>query len=149
MFDNIGGKIKRYVTGMCLVGILASIIWAIVLWSQMNRLGYIVLIGGCTGTWGGSIILYGFGELIEETTRNREINQQILSKLNDFNNVNATAIKANDVPVPFSGDGGLGGILRARAVATGSSSTNGWSCRKCGAHNATGSIECKRCGVYK
>ena len=155
MFDDIGGKIKNLATVICVVGIIASVILAIALWSQNDKynptvaLGFGVLIGGCVGSWVGSFFMYGFGELIDETTRNREISQQILLKLSASNDEKPTVSNVRDVPVAFSGDRVSSGALRAHAVATSSSSTSGWVCKNCGTRNVTGDMLCKGCGNYK
>ncbi len=73
MFDNIGGKIKALAKVVCWLGIIASVISAIMLWAQNNRyqstilMGLITLVLGCLISWIGSFFTYGFGELIEKT----------------------------------------------------------------------------------
>ena len=91
MFDNIGGKIKKLAEILCWVGIIASLVLAIVLWAGNSyrtptiALGFGVLVGGAIGFWVGSFFMYGFGELIEETTRNRQLNAEILKQLSQLN----------------------------------------------------------------
>ena len=78
MFENIGRKIMTLAQVTSVLGIIASIIGAIVLWTQAGRSSYAaegvlnstawaILIGGCLGSWIGSFVLYGFGQLIEDT----------------------------------------------------------------------------------
>ena len=74
MFDNIGGKIKGLARFVCWMGILASVIYAFILWGATSRYqasplpGFIVLVAGCLISWIGSFFTYGFGELIERAT---------------------------------------------------------------------------------
>ena len=96
IFDNIGGKIKTLAKVLCWIGIIASIIGAIALWAQNDQydyytrtttntvgIGFIVLLSGCVVSWVGSLFMYGFGELIEETTQNRVYNERIHKLLHD------------------------------------------------------------------
>lgn len=84
MFDNVGDKIKGLAKALCWIGISASVVYAIVLWMQNSyrnptvALGIGILVGGCCVSWISSLCLYGFGELIEETQKNRRINHTLL-----------------------------------------------------------------------
>ena len=83
MFDNIGGKIKTLAEATCVLGILGSVIWAIATLMQSDYyhvtiLESILILGlGSLGSWVGSFITYGFGELIENTTRIHEDNLEL------------------------------------------------------------------------
>lgn len=72
MFDNIGKKLQILAETLCWLGIIASIIVAIVLWAQDSywhstaALGFGVLIGGCLVSWLSSLFLYAFGQLVED-----------------------------------------------------------------------------------
>ena len=83
MFDNIGGKIKTLAEATCVLGILGSVIWAIATLMQSDYyhvtiLESILILGlGSLGAWVGSFITYGFGELIENTTRIHEDNLEL------------------------------------------------------------------------
>ena len=82
MFDNIGGKIKGLAKFICWVGIIASVILGIVLisnassgWgeykytnSEMVVEGIICIVGGSILSWVGSFAMYGFGELVENSS---------------------------------------------------------------------------------
>ena len=152
MFDNIGGKIKTLATVVCVIGIGASIIAAIALWAQNDRytptiaLGFGVLIGGCLASWIGSFFTYGFGELIEETTRNREINYQILLKLDkEVGSERQSPATVRDVPVAFANSSRQSRVAPINSTVT----SGGWTCKKCGTRNRTSDISCKDCGTYK
>lgn len=153
MFDNIGGKIKTLAVVVCVVGMIASLIFAIVLWSMDSyrtptvALGFGVLIGGCVVSWVGSFFSYGFGELIEETTLNRQINQQILQRLgHDGGKETEKPVVAQDVPVAFSRE--RAPQRYARTVAP-QNIAERWKCAKCGTMNDRATIMCKDCGTYK
>ncbi len=87
MFANIGGKIKAVATVFCWIGIIASIIFAIVLFSQDNRYvstilpGILCLLLGPLLSWLSSIALYGFGELIETNQENNRLMTELLSEV--------------------------------------------------------------------
>jgi len=76
MFDNIGGKIKTLAVIICALGIIASVIAAIVIIvlaieNHITRdiyLGFGLLIAGPLASWIGSFFVYGFGELIEKVS---------------------------------------------------------------------------------
>ena len=77
MFDNIGGKIKTLAKVICWIGIIGSVILAIIMFASAEdsyneetniMLGFVFLIGGTLLSWIGSFFAYGFGELIEKAT---------------------------------------------------------------------------------
>ena len=152
MFDNIGGKIKTLATVVCFLGIGASIIAASALWAQNDRytptiaLGFGVLIGGCLASWIGSFFTYGFGELIEETTQNRVINYQILLRLDkEAGTERQSSAAVRDVPVAFANSTRMARVAPLRPNVT----SGGWTCKKCGARNETGALQCRDCDAYK
>lgn len=77
MFDCVGWKIQRAARLLCWIGIAASVIGSIAMfvaacdagWSMQSTyyiiLGIVILVAGALGSWVGSMVLYGFGELIE------------------------------------------------------------------------------------
>lgn len=84
MFENIGSKIKTAAKVVCWIGIIASIITGIVLIAQDSDtafIGFLVMILGSIGSWVGSFITYGFGQLVE--------NSDILVKQGNKNHPNA------------------------------------------------------------
>lgn len=75
MFSNIGGKIKGLATVISVIGIGLSVICGIIMiiagansGGAMVGTGFAVLIVGSLASWIGAFIIYGFGELIENTT---------------------------------------------------------------------------------
>lgn len=66
MYDKIGGKIKTLVKAIAIIGIVASVIYGIVLLSLGQIWGIIYILIMPFLIWAGSFVLYGFGELIEK-----------------------------------------------------------------------------------
>ena len=70
MFDNIGSKIKTVSKVVCWIGIIASIIIGFVLLVQDEDTafaGILTMVLGSLGSWVGSFITYGFGQLVENS----------------------------------------------------------------------------------
>lgn len=79
MFNDIGNKIKKLASAVAWMGIIASIIIGIVLMvtdEELILLGLIIAIAGSISSWVGSFVLFGFGELVDNSTI-------IVQKLND------------------------------------------------------------------
>lgn len=78
MFNDIGRKIKLLASIVAWGGIIGSIISGIGTFVSLNDnymtedfafVGIIVAIVGAISSWIGSFVLYGFGELIDQTTQ--------------------------------------------------------------------------------
>ena len=72
MFDNIGGKIKALAKVICWIGIISSVISGIGLMisdEDMIIYGILAAVGGTLISWIGSFFTYGFGELIDNTSK--------------------------------------------------------------------------------
>ncbi len=70
MYDNIGGKIKILAEVVCWIGIIACVIIGIVLIAISEDLvlaGILIAVGGAILSWVSSFILYGFGQLVENS----------------------------------------------------------------------------------
>ena len=71
MFNNIGGKIKTLAKVICWIGIIASVIGGIATMAMDEDMIIFGLLGmpvGALASWIGSFMLYGFGELVENST---------------------------------------------------------------------------------
>ena len=75
MFENIGDKIKGYASFTAFLGMGLSIVIGLVL-SRLGAIsnegslrfcGIVIGIGGCLSSWVGSFVLYGFGQLVENS----------------------------------------------------------------------------------
>ena len=145
MFDNIGDKIKTIAMIFCLVGIGAAVVLGISLFSESFGLGIGTILIGAVASWLGATCLYGFGELIEETTRNRMLNEAILKCLAPKAEDARNQPVIRDVPVAFSNSS----AGRVSTVKPLNQVTGGWVCKACGSRNASGDAMCKDCGKYK
>ncbi len=69
MFDNVGGKIKGVAVIVTWIGIVVSVISGLVMMSDEDLIFIAILVMGLgsLGSWLGSLTLYGFGQLIENT----------------------------------------------------------------------------------
>ena len=70
MYDNIGSKIKSLANGVFIFEAIAAVIGGIVLLvDEFIGLGLLTMFGGPVVAWVSSWLLYGFGELICETSQ--------------------------------------------------------------------------------
>ena len=82
MFNNIGRKIMGLAKVLCWVGIVLSVIMAIVCFASDSvvtyngtwvaggaAMGLVVLIAGVLGSWIGSWVLYALGQAVEDLHR--------------------------------------------------------------------------------
>lgn len=82
MYDNIGGKIKGLAKFLFLVDALAAVVSGIVMMGSdddLVGLGFLVIFGGVLIAWVSTWLLYGFGQLIE----NSDIIAQEFSRKNE------------------------------------------------------------------
>lgn len=76
MFVNIGNKIKTLARIICWIGIVVSVISGIVMLATSANLipaGILTLVLGSLLSWVGSFILYGFGEMVENSDIRTEL----------------------------------------------------------------------------
>lgn len=109
MFDNIGGKIQVLAKIICWIGIIACIIVGIIIIVNATQyrytrtdevfIGIVVIIGGSIFSWIGSFVLYGFGELVE----NSSLIRYELSKRNSSSNTLETSsvLQSESTSEPF------------------------------------------------
>ena len=66
MFQNIGRKIQVLAEVCACIGILASIIWGLVVAVGQDAflLGFVIIVLGTLLSWASCFLLYGFGEII-------------------------------------------------------------------------------------
>ena len=71
MFGNIGGKIKTLAQVVTWIGIIGSVIYGFVLgiYEDLIFEGFIMALLGSLISWVSSFVLYGFGQLIENTDK--------------------------------------------------------------------------------
>ncbi len=70
MFNNIGSKIKSLAEIVCRIGIAISVLIGVILLFQADSYGILGLLVGAVGallSWIGAFVLYGFGQLVENS----------------------------------------------------------------------------------
>lgn len=143
MFDEIGNKIKTVAVALCVLGMIVSVIWGIVLFFSSFLSGLLVISVGILCAWAGSFTLYGFGELIEETQRNRAVNEQLLAVLNP---------QQEDKPVQSESAkraANVGSYTIPGAKETAVPASADWTCKYCNAQNRASATACFKCGESK
>ena len=77
MFDNIGSKIKTLAKVVCWIGIIGSIIAGMAMIATMGSVGVLsgllTIVLGTLLSWVGSFVLYGFGEMVENSDIRTEL----------------------------------------------------------------------------
>ena len=102
MFEDIGRKIRTLAEVLCWIGIISSVIGGIILIAKgaslsdggapMVIIGIAVMIIGPLLSWVSSFVLYGFGQLIDNTDAIKKSNKEILGQAyNIAQNVYVTA----------------------------------------------------------
>ena len=66
MYDNIGGKIKAVAFVEFGIGFIAAILSGVFLLGSMGLLALLVILFGIIGAWISSLMIYGFGEIIDK-----------------------------------------------------------------------------------
>ncbi len=67
MFENIGGKIKGLASVVCILGIIGSVISGISIIDYDGLSGFLIMVLGSVFSWAGSFVLYGFGQLVDNS----------------------------------------------------------------------------------
>ena len=68
MFSNIGKKIKLMAVVFFSIGVLASLITGIIFFADEEPLiGALIIIGGSFVSWVSVMLIYGFGQLVENS----------------------------------------------------------------------------------
>ena len=67
MFANVGGKIKAVAQVLTWIGIIGSVIGGLSMTSANFLVGILIAVVGALLSWVGSLALYGFGELVENS----------------------------------------------------------------------------------
>lgn len=88
IFANIGSKIKGISKAIFWLNTISCITIGIILFVQDSRyystggLGVVIILFGPFLAWVASLFSYGFGELIEQTTRHNQLLSELISKSN-------------------------------------------------------------------
>jgi hypothetical protein len=135
IWSDMGQKLKVLAQVICVLGIIASLVYAIITWNtqdlseqtlsyfgnQQNQVstfwpGLKTLIIGCLLSWVGSWILYGFGLIVERAENGYSFSDK--------------GIKLPD-----------GGVMPAIWST--------WTCKKCKTENPQSRSVCLNCGEIK
>ena len=105
MFDNIGGKIKTLAKVVCWIGIIACIITGIVQMATDEDLvlaGILTAVVGSLLSWVSSFVLYGFGQLVENSDEIVFQNNKLIDIKDDKQNHNTPPSNSSNVKTPFN-----------------------------------------------
>lgn len=81
MFDNIGEKTKIFAKSICWIGIILSVCCGVLIMAYDGVLaGLLVILAGPLIAWVNSFLIYGFGQLIENSDTIIQQNKQILEQ---------------------------------------------------------------------
>ena len=157
MFDNIGGKIKGLATFICWFGIIVSVIAGIAMISSATQgrytdetlvwTGIAVAVLGSLLSWVGSFVLYGFGELVE--------NSSVIAKNTEVKQANMDSSKEGSSKVVSSGKYWTCPTCKKQNPLTTSYCLCGtpkpeqrrvdWTCKYCGTTNKYYEETCTNC----
>lgn len=129
LFENAGTKIKSWAFGLFIVEAIAAFISGLVtMFSDDDQffIGLLVIVAGFFVAFITSLFLSAFGELVESSTENKDINAKILAKLEAQEKTAAAQLKD--------------------AAVTNSET---WHCTACGAENSKNYYQCKKCGKQR
>lgn len=86
MFNNNGNRVEGLALFTCIVGIVGSVIGAIVLWThELVGAGIAVLIGGGLSAWIGSWVVYYIGETNVKVTEMQETIESLQKQIRHQN----------------------------------------------------------------
>ena len=151
MYNNIGKKCKTVAVVVCWIGVISSIILGIFLISLNSVLyGFLYIVAGPLISWVGSLGLYGFGEIVENSIAIVEkvtiLEKEIRSK--EKYEIIGNNAKSIDSPVQYSQTkpdvmGKNVGIESGYNVLP----DDQIECRACGKVQRSGRTVCWQCGA--
>ncbi len=137
LFGDIGKKLKGWAMCAFIIEALASIITGWVLMYEEDVLYILIIPVGIFAALSSAWLLYGFGELIDQTSINRENTNKILSLLNKEMD---TELPKYSNPNPCSrsnASSGTADLIQENA-------THKWRCEICGKMRTK--TPCEYCG---
>ena len=151
MFENTGRKLKVIALIWFILVVIASIIVFIVYLNGVHPalpgeilLALVILIAGVVVAFLSSIILYAFGDIVENAEKTKENTYNILKKFNTINTVNNISdigfTKTNNESEYNRYDSG---IIDKENIGL------DWTCSNCGTVNSKYSMGCSNCGQIK
>jgi hypothetical protein len=137
MFDHIGSKIKTLATILTVIGIVLSFFCGLTLLLNEEGSGLVIMILGSLCSWLGSFLLYGFGQLIENSDKIVE-----LLAGNEFDISPEAVNRPSSDSQPLTDD-------RGACAGTPTQKPADWVCFACGNSNFHNVQFCQHCGVSK
>ena len=138
MFDNIGGKIKALAVVLCILGMVLVVILGCMLFEDSVLTGLVTIVAGCVASWIGSFFVYGFGQLVEDTSAIREA----LKGQSKTETVKKALPIQEQRPTKSS-------VAQAVPSVAKKVEVSGWTCSKCQFFNTTSKDKCSLCGESK
>lgn len=148
MFEEPGHKLKTVAKILCWLGIIGSVIAAVTLGKDrygFNLLSFaMILVIGCVTSYISSLVLYGFGEMIESTSNIFGHTSRILTKLDRIEQ-GATQHTMDNSSAESSHPNNSS--LRTQTSAEQDLKTKGLvRCPECGTIQSIDRESCYRCG---
>ena len=85
MFDNVGNKIKIFAQVLCWICIVLAIGAGIYVLIFMDIvLGLVIMVAGAFLVWFVSLLLYGFGALVESREKDSTRMDEIIARFNEM-----------------------------------------------------------------
>lgn len=154
-YDDVGGKIKTFARVLKNIGIFIScvvslsvILIPLIMWKRSENvagllIGVFIIIVGPFLSWAFSLLLYGFGELVENST---------YLKIPDEDQESRKAVGdttwVSDSQKPAGNDTVSSPESSAAQVNTSKTEVKrDWFCPDCGKHNSADSRFCSSCGL--
>ena len=172
MFDNIGGKIKFLAQISTIIGIIGYLILGLIICNtdeDFILIGVLIIFIGAILSWVSSFLLYGFGELIENSSvlvkhiKSQKVNEAIPKVKHNFessfdntskdnnkdNNSNKTQAENNYSVEPIVTENNEEIICPICQTKQRNDRLVCWSCGQ--KFDKTDTEQCERCGkqVYK
>ena len=151
LFSNPGYRIKNWAKVLFVIETVLSLLGGfLIIFEEEEFLpGFIVIATGVTVSFISALFLYAFGELVESSQENRDINRRILMALNNgtlqappaapVTGASAAAPKAYTAPVEAA----------PQPIPSGSNISGIWYCRSCGKPTSNAYGTCFHCGKAK
>ena len=153
LFNNAGTKIRKWAAALFVIESVAAFISGIVtMLSDDDQffVGILVMVVGIVVAFITSLFLSAFGELVESTTENKNINEEILSKLEEQYPTPRPATYANPAASPAAvARQNVSGETFSIKPAQPAANPDMWYCTSCGTQNSRNYYQCKKCGAQR
>lgn len=153
IFSNPGRRIKNWAKVLYVIEIIAAVIGGIAMIAaddDMFLFGLLTAAVGILAAFITALFLYAFGELVESSQENRDINRQILLTLGG-NAPQAPQQAPQYAPqyAPQQSAPAAPQRVRPTPVPSGDTTPGVWYCRSCGNATSNSYSTCTQCGLPK